>query len=196
MTDILIATDVAARGIDIDDIEAVFNFDVPQDPEYYVHRIGRTARAGRAGRSFTFVSGKEVWKLRDIQRYAKVRITPDFIPSDQDLEEQRTLQALTKIREAIEKEDLDNYRLRAQAMMGEEFTSLDLAAALLFMTDKSRPKIASPDQAPIPRDDERQRERNNRPPRRREAYKSPHPASSNRGGQRPSGQRDRRSYTH
>lgn len=192
VTDILIATDVAARGIDIDDIEAVFNFDVPQDPEYYVHRIGRTARAGRSGRSFTFVSGKEVWKLRDIQRYANVRITPDFIPSDRDLEEQRTLQALTKIREAIEKEDLDNYRLRAQAMMGEEFTSLDIAAALLFMTDKARPKMEPPSQTPIPRDDER-RERNNRPPRRREAYKSPHPASNNRGGQRFSGPRDRRS---
>jgi len=80
-------------------------------------------------------------------------------------------------------------------MMGEEFTSLDLAAALLFMTDKARPKIDSPSQAPIPRDDEK-RERNNRPPRRREAYKSPHPASNNRGGQRSSGQRDRRSYTH
>jgi hypothetical protein len=81
--------------------------------------------------------------------------------------------------------------------MGEEFTSLDLAAALLFMADKARPKIAPPSQqAAIPRDDERQGQRTNRPPRRREAYKSPHPASSTRGGPRSSGQRDRRSYTH
>ena len=64
--DILIATDVAARGIDVDDVEAVFNFDLPQDNEYYVHRIGRTGRAGRNGRAFSFVKGKEVYKLKEI----------------------------------------------------------------------------------------------------------------------------------
>ena len=73
-TDILIATDVAARGIDVDDVEAVFNYDIPQDDEYYVHRIGRTGRAGRTGRSFTFVKGKEVYKLKDIMRYCKTKI--------------------------------------------------------------------------------------------------------------------------
>lgn len=66
--DVLIATDVAARGIDVDDVEAVFNYDVPEDIEYYVHRIGRTGRAGKTGRSFTLVSGKEVYKIRDIER--------------------------------------------------------------------------------------------------------------------------------
>ena len=64
-TEILVATDVAARGIDVDDVEAVFNYDVPQDDEFYVHRIGRTGRAGRKGRAFTFVVGKEVYKLKD-----------------------------------------------------------------------------------------------------------------------------------
>ncbi len=68
-TDILVATDVAARGIDVDDVEAVFNYDLPQDDEYYVHRIGRTGRAGRTGKSFTFIVGREVYKLKDIQRY-------------------------------------------------------------------------------------------------------------------------------
>lgn len=63
-TDILIATDVAARGIDVDDVEAVFNYDLPQDDEYYVHRIGRTGRAGRCGKAFSFVKGKEVYKLK------------------------------------------------------------------------------------------------------------------------------------
>ena len=70
-TDILIATDVAARGIDVDDVEAVFNYDLPQDNEYYVHRIGRTGRAGRTGKAFNFVKGKEVYKLKEIQRYCK-----------------------------------------------------------------------------------------------------------------------------
>lgn len=72
-TEILIATDVAARGIDVDDVEAVFNYDIPQDDEFYVHRIGRTGRAGRVGKAFSFVVGKEVYKLKDIQRYCKQR---------------------------------------------------------------------------------------------------------------------------
>ena len=66
--EILVATDVAARGIDVDDIDIVFNYDVPQDEEYYVHRIGRTGRAGRSGKAFTFCVGKEIYKLPDIMR--------------------------------------------------------------------------------------------------------------------------------
>ena len=73
-TDILVATDVAARGIDVGNVEAVFNYDIPQDDEYYVHRIGRTGRAGREGKAFSLVVGREVYKLRDIQRYCKTRI--------------------------------------------------------------------------------------------------------------------------
>lgn len=72
-TQVLIATDVAARGIDVDDVEAVINFDVPQDIEYYVHRIGRTGRAGRSGRSFTLVVGKEIYKIRDIEKSVNQR---------------------------------------------------------------------------------------------------------------------------
>lgn len=72
--DILIATDVAARGIDVDDVEAVFNYDVPDDIEYYVHRIGRTGRAGKAGRSFTLVVGREMYKIRDIERVCHTKI--------------------------------------------------------------------------------------------------------------------------
>ena len=79
------ATDVAARGIDVDDVEAVFNYDLPQDDEYYVHRIGRTGRAGREGIAFSFVVGKEVYKLRDIQRYCKTKIVPQTIPSLNDV---------------------------------------------------------------------------------------------------------------
>ena len=88
-TDILVATDVAARGIDVDDVEAVFNYDVPQDEEYYVHRIGRTGRAGREGKAFNLVVGKEVYKLREIQRYCKTRIIPQAIPGRCDLHQGR-----------------------------------------------------------------------------------------------------------
>ena len=84
-TEILVATDVAARGIDVDNVDAVFNYDLPQDDEYYVHRIGRTGRAGKAGLAFTFISGKEVYKLKDIQRYCKTKILAQKIPSLDDV---------------------------------------------------------------------------------------------------------------
>ena len=96
-TDILVATDVAARGIDVDDVEAVFNYDVPQDDEYYVHRIGRTGRAGREGRAFTLVVGKEIYKLKDIQRYCKTKIRRQPIPSVNDV-------AAIKVEKLLEQE--------------------------------------------------------------------------------------------
>lgn len=77
---ILIATDVAARGIDVDDVEAVINYDIPQDIEYYVHRIGRTGRAGRKGRSFTFANSREIGKIREIERVCHTTITEKSFP--------------------------------------------------------------------------------------------------------------------
>ena len=74
ISEILVATDVAARGIHVEDIEAVFNYDLPMDKEYYVHRIGRTARAGKKGHAFSFVLGKEIGKLRAIETYAATKI--------------------------------------------------------------------------------------------------------------------------
>ena len=105
-TDILVATDVAARGIDVDDVEAVFNYDLPQDDEYYVHRIGRTGRAGRTGKSFSFITGKEVYKLKDIQRYCKTKILAQPIPTIDDVAEIKVEKILGKIGEIIENEDL------------------------------------------------------------------------------------------
>lgn len=75
-TEILVAMGVAARGIDVGDAEAVFNYSVPQGDEYYVRRIDRIGRAGREGKAFSLVVGKEVYKLRDIQRYCKTKIIP------------------------------------------------------------------------------------------------------------------------
>ena len=130
-TDILVATDVAARGIDIEQVELVVNYDVPQDPEYYVHRIGRTGRAGRSGRAITFVSGREVWKLKDIQKFAKIRIMPHPIPTDNQIAEQRATKLLTRVRAEMDKGGLEPYIPRVEQLMGEEFTSLDVAAALM-----------------------------------------------------------------
>jgi ATP-dependent RNA helicase DeaD len=72
--DFLIATDVAARGIDVSGVTAVFNYDIPEDIEYYVHRIGRTGRAGKSGQSFSLVSPREMYKLRDIERICHTKI--------------------------------------------------------------------------------------------------------------------------
>lgn len=132
--DILVATDVAARGIDVDNVEAVFNYDVPQDEEYYVHRIGRTARAGRAGRAFTFVVGREIYKLRDIQKYAKAKILLHEIPSAEDIQDIRVNAFLEKVRETIDEGHLSKYTSWIENLTDEEYTSLDIASALLKLS--------------------------------------------------------------
>ncbi|MDO5552091.1 MAG: DEAD/DEAH box helicase, partial [Lachnospiraceae bacterium] len=134
-TEILVATDVAARGIDVDDVEAVFNYDIPQDDEYYVHRIGRTGRAGRVGKAFSLVVGKEVYKLRDIQRYCKTKIIPQAIPSLDDITDIKVEKTLDQVREMLESNDLsDMVNIIEQKLMEEDYTALDLAAALLKMS--------------------------------------------------------------
>jgi ATP-dependent RNA helicase DeaD len=129
--DILVATDVAARGIDVEDVDIVINYDVPQDPEYYIHRIGRTGRAGKEGRSFTFVSGKEMWKLREVQRYAKIRIAQQAVPGAHEISLRKAELLTERVRRLIEEQDLGPTTLRVQQMMGDEYTSLEVAAALL-----------------------------------------------------------------
>lgn len=133
-TDILVATDVAARGIDVDDVEAVFNYDLPQDDEYYVHRIGRTGRAGRTGKAFTFIVGKEAYKLRDIERYCKTKMKAQRIPSLDDVANVRVENVFRKLEKTIEEEDLT---LSVQAIQEyldkNEATAMDLAAAFLKM---------------------------------------------------------------
>lgn len=133
-TEILVATDVAARGIDVDDVEAVFNYDIPQDDEYYVHRIGRTGRAGREGRAFSLVVGREVYKLRDIQRYCKTKIIPQGIPSLNDITDIRMEKVLDEVTAIIENEDLGTMvNAIEKKILEEDYTAMDLAAAFLRM---------------------------------------------------------------
>ena len=131
-TDILVATDVAARGIDVDEVEAVFNYDLPQDDEYYVHRIGRTGRAGRVGRSFSFVSGREVYKLKEIQRYCKTKIYAQKVPSLNDVANTKIEKLMDTVNQMIEEEDLTTYLQLIQSEVNDsDYTSMDIAAALL-----------------------------------------------------------------
>jgi ATP-dependent RNA helicase DeaD len=130
--DILVATDVAARGIDVDDIDAVINYDMPQDEEYYVHRIGRTARAGRTGEAFTFVTGKDFSKIMDIERYTKSKIVKKQIPRPEDVAEIRTSSLVQQIRDSIgEGEGLKQYEDIIQNLINEDFTSMEVASGLL-----------------------------------------------------------------
>ena len=135
--DILVATDVAARGLDVDDIDLVINFDMPQDEEYYVHRIGRTARAGREGMALSFVAGRDIHKLRDVQRYTNTKIPRHELPTLSDIEERYTSSMLDRIKETIDAGDLKTYENIVDTLLQEDYTSLDIAAALLkfYMVD-------------------------------------------------------------
>ncbi len=101
MVSILVATDVAARGLDIDDIEVVFNYDLPLDVEYYVHRIGRTGRAGKEGRAYSFVTGTEISRMWDYRRITGAKILCEQPPTGEELRKIKTERKLTEIREIL-----------------------------------------------------------------------------------------------
>lgn len=131
-TQVLIATDVAARGIDVDDVEAVINFDVPQDIEYYVHRIGRTGRAGRSGRSFTLVVGREIYKVRDIEKICKSKMNERTIPTAADIEAVKAKKILNEVSDVMNSKNLRDATKVIEARMKEEScTALEIAAAFL-----------------------------------------------------------------
>lgn len=127
----LVATDVAARGIDVDDVQVVFNYDLPYDGEDYVHRIGRTGRAGRSGQAITFVSGREVYMLQQIERFTRMRIQRGKIPTETEVEEARASAILIRIRAVLEQGDFHQQDHLIGRLMEEGHSSTDIAAALL-----------------------------------------------------------------
>lgn len=143
--EILVATDVAARGLDVDDVEAVFNYDLPQDEEHYVHRIGRTGRAGKSGKAFSFVTGRDIGKLKDIQRYIKTRIKSSPIPSYDDVEEMRENQFIEDIKKSIDAGDLKKYEYLIEKITDDDYTTLEVAAALLKLKLATDKKMESDD---------------------------------------------------
>ena len=144
--DILIATDVAARGLDVERISLVVNYDIPMDSESYVHRIGRTGRAGRAGRALLFVENRERRLLRNIERTMKLTIPEVEIPTADVLGERRLAKFAAKVQQQLESSDLDMYRaLLAKLQPAEELDIETLAAALLKMAQGERPLIVPAD---------------------------------------------------
>ncbi|GKV54825.1 ATP-dependent RNA helicase CshA [Sporosarcina sp. NCCP-2222] len=146
--DVLVATDVAARGLDISGVTHVYNFDIPQDPESYVHRIGRTGRAGKSGVAVTFVTPREMSYLRVVEETTKKRMTPLQPPtSDEALIGQQRL-AMEQLTEIVEKNQLGDYKQMASEML-EKFEAHDLVAAALKSLTKE------PDDTPVKITEER-----------------------------------------
>jgi ATP-dependent RNA helicase DeaD len=133
----LIATDVAARGLDVDDLEVVINFDLPNDAEDYTHRIGRTGRAGKSGQAFTFVSGQEIYRLQSMMRFAKLKIRRGTIPSLDEVEEARSNVFLEKLRETLEAREYRPHDELIDRLLEEGFASTDICSALIHLLQTS-----------------------------------------------------------
>jgi ATP-dependent RNA helicase DeaD len=147
--DIVVATDVAARGLDVERISHVVNYDIPNDPEAYVHRIGRTGRAGRKGRALLFVQPRERNLLRTIERATRQTIPPMEIPTANDLSERRIDRFMAQLRETLSGQDLDfYYRLVSRIEKEQELDVMDIAAALVYQSQKERPFIVKDLKAP------------------------------------------------
>ena len=127
----LVATDIAARGIDVDDVQVVFNYDLPYDGEDYVHRIGRTGRAGRAGRAISFVSGRELFQIRNIERYTNTRIQRARIPTEAEVVDARENVFLGKLRAILQGGEFKKQDHLIERLLEEGFTSTDIASACL-----------------------------------------------------------------
>ncbi|KYZ78126.1 DEAD/DEAH box helicase [Anaerosporomusa subterranea] len=141
-TDILVATDVAARGLDISGVTHVYNFDIPQDPESYVHRIGRTGRAGQAGTAITFVIPREMDHLRTIERLSRRKIVRMSVPTMSDALEGQQRLAVERLLAVIEEGGFEKYNSRAAELLDENDSVALVAAALKLLTKE-------PDTTPV-----------------------------------------------
>jgi ATP-dependent RNA helicase DeaD len=129
----LIATDVAARGLDLDDLEVVFNYDLPNDAEDYTHRIGRTGRAGRSGRAFTFVCGQEVYKLQSMIRFGKLKMRRERIPSLDQVEEARDNVFFEKLRSTLDAGDFRRHDRMIDRLIEQGYQTTDISSALIHL---------------------------------------------------------------
>jgi ATP-dependent RNA helicase DeaD len=129
----LVATDVAARGIDVDDVQVVFNYDLPYDGEDYVHRIGRTGRAGRSGRAISFASGREVYAIQQIERYTRTRIHRAKAPTLQEVEAARNNAFLDKVRTTLGSGEFKRQDHLIEILLEEGFNSTDIASAIMHL---------------------------------------------------------------
>lgn len=156
--EVLIATDVAARGLDVENVEAVINYDIPKDEEYYVHRIGRTGRAGKSGTAYTFVSGRQIYRLKEIERYTKSPIHLQKPPTLMDVEETKVSKTLDGLRATLSEGPLTKYVAYIEKLLEDEsgtgdpeneITTLDIAAAFLKMSVEKGGEIKTEEPPPL-----------------------------------------------
>ena len=167
----LVATDIAARGIDVDDVQVVFNYDLPYDVEDYVHRIGRTGRAGRSGRAISFVAGREMFQIYNIERFTKMKIQRGKPPTIDEVEDARANMFLDKIRATLQSSDFKREDHLIERLLEEGFSSTDIASAMLHQLRTGDGTPA----AKAPREQERQRpERPSYRDERQERYPERH----------------------
>lgn len=131
--ELLIATDVAARGLDVDDIDVVFNYDIPQDPEYYVHRIGRTGRAGKTGIAITFSSGRKRKQIRFIEKIVRTKLKPLPMPSVKEVQISKLESKLDEVYDVLQQGGLREYIDLLEPIAEDGYSPIELAAALLKM---------------------------------------------------------------
>jgi ATP-dependent RNA helicase DeaD len=147
--DLLVATDVAARGLDVEQLSHVVNFNVPASPESYVHRIGRTGRAGRAGVAITLAEPREHRLLRNIEQLTRQKIDVATVPTPMDVRARRLDLTRGTLRTLLEEGDLDSYRVVSDAL-ASEFDPLDVAAAAVKLAHRSLQADAAQDEEHIP----------------------------------------------
>jgi len=155
--DFLVATDVAARGLDVDDVEVVFNYDLPHDGDDYTHRIGRTGRAGRSGRAITFVSGREIYKMQSIIRFTKGKIRRERIPSEEEVEKKRANSFYDSLHKTLEEGKYERQDALIGRLLDQGYVATDIASALIHLFGDDVVKPAEPVReqrpAPVRRDD-------------------------------------------
>ncbi len=187
--EILVATDVAARGIDVSDIDLVFNYELPQDPEDYVHRIGRTGRAGRSGKAVSFIHGRDIYRIKTIERYTRQPIVRAVIPSVEEVENRLAEQLIESVRERIGEGGFERSIEALQPIreLGHEWETIAGVLMTLLREENGREgeEIAE-DRSPTPnerrerpdradRPERAPREDYDRPPREREFERKPRP---------------------
>jgi ATP-dependent RNA helicase DeaD len=182
----LVATDIAARGIDVDDVQVVFNYDLPYDAEDYVHRIGRTGRAGRSGRAISFAAGREVFQIRNIERFTNMRIQRGKIPTADEVHEARANVFLEKLRALLTSGEYQKHDHLIERLLEEGFASTDVASALIHLLQHGEGAAAKPaktEEYERPEREERPsfRDRDNRAPQRDDRR----PSFDNRRDERP-----------
>jgi ATP-dependent RNA helicase DeaD len=164
-TELLVATDVAARGLDISHVSHVMNYDVPSSPEGYIHRIGRTGRAGRAGEAITLVEPRERWLLQNIERLTKSTIEMATLPTVADLQAKRLEQIGVSIQEILEDNKFEQFR-NVVTTLTEKFDAADVAAAAILLASGSKDGERTEEEIPAIRDRAQETSQPSRRPRR------------------------------